>query len=106
MLTVFRNDTAEAQRYNVSNCLKKPNRVSIRQFVQHVQQLSDYLKLLPCLYQSNRATKTTKKVGPIDVADLVGHILRLCPRTWQTQYELGNERREQLVDKHKEKEIM
>ena len=29
-----------------------------------------------------------KKVGPIDDANLVGHILRMCPRTWQAQYEL------------------
>ena len=56
--------------------------------MQHVQQLSDYLKLLPCLYQSNQATKTTKKVGPINDANLAFHILSLCPRTWQAQYKL------------------
>ena len=67
---------------------RKPNRVPVRQFVQHVQQLNDYLELLPCLYQSNRATKTMKKVEPIDDADLVGHFLCLCPRTWQAQYKL------------------
>ena len=46
----------KAQRYYLSNCLKEPNRVPIRQFVQHVQcvqQLNNYLKLLSCLYQSN-----------------------------------------------------
>jgi hypothetical protein len=43
MLTVFRNDATEAQRYYISNCLKKPNQVPIRQFVQHEQQLDDYL---------------------------------------------------------------
>ena len=53
-----------------------------------MQQLNDYLDLLPCLYQSNRATKTTKKVGPIEDADLAGHILRMCPGMWQAQYEL------------------
>eukprot|EP00804_Cyclotella_cryptica_P029600 CCRYP_017308-RA/>CCRYP_017308-RA protein AED:0.23 eAED:0.61 QI:0/0/0/0.75/1/1/4/0/372 len=78
----------EAQRYYISNGLKKPNRVPIRQFVQRVQQLNDYLEFLPCLYQSNRATPATKKVGPIDDADLAGHILRMCPGTWQAQYEL------------------
>ncbi len=55
LLTVFRNDAAEAQRYYISNGLKKPNWVPIRQFVQRVQQLNDYLELLPSLYQSNRA---------------------------------------------------
>jgi hypothetical protein len=53
-----------------------------------MQQLNDYLKLLPGSYQSNRVTKTTKKVGPIDDADLMGHILHMCPGTWQAQYEL------------------
>jgi len=88
MLTVFRNDTTEAQRYYNSNCLKKPNRVPIRQFVQRVQQLNNYLDLLSCLYQSNRVTKTTKKVGPIKNADLAGQILCMCPWTWQAQYTL------------------
>eukprot|EP00804_Cyclotella_cryptica_P013425 CCRYP_005163-RA/>CCRYP_005163-RA protein AED:0.25 eAED:0.61 QI:0/0/0/1/1/1/2/0/411 len=85
------NDAAEAQRYYISNGLKKPNWVPIRQFVQHVQQLKDYLELLPCLYQSNRATPATKKVGPIDDACLAGHILCMCPGTWQAQYKLKAE---------------
>ena len=50
LLTVFCNDAAETERYYISNCLKKPNRMSIQQFVQQVQQLHSYLKLLPCLY--------------------------------------------------------
>eukprot|EP00804_Cyclotella_cryptica_P021392 CCRYP_016788-RA/>CCRYP_016788-RA protein AED:0.40 eAED:0.40 QI:0/-1/0/1/-1/1/1/0/112 len=33
LLTVFRNDAAKAQRYYISNGLKKPNWVPIRQFV-------------------------------------------------------------------------
>jgi hypothetical protein len=74
--------------YYISNCIKKPNWVPIRQFVWHVQQLDDYLEQLPCLYQSNPATKAMKKVGPINDADLVGHILHMCPRTWQAQYKL------------------
>ena len=88
LLTVFCNDAAKAQRYYISNGLKKPNRVPIRQFVQRVQQLNDYLELLPCLYQSNQATPATKKVGPFDNAYLEGHILCMCPGTWQAQYEL------------------
>ena len=50
LLTVFCNDTAKTQRYYISNCLKKSNWVPIRQFVQCIQQLNDYLELLPCLY--------------------------------------------------------
>ncbi len=88
LLTVFCNVATKAQRYYISNGLKKPNRVPFRQFVQCVQQLNDYLELLPCLFQSNWATLATKKVGPIDDADLAGHILRMCPGTWQAQYKL------------------
>ena len=52
---------------------------------------------MPYLYQSNRATPATKKVGPIDDADLAGHILRMCPGTWQAQYELKAETVPQCV---------
>ena len=41
-----------------------------------------------CLYQSNQGTKSTKKVGPMEDTDLVGHILCMFPRTWQAQYKL------------------
>ena len=53
LLTVFHHDAAEAQRYYISNCLKKRNRLPIRQFMQCMQQLNDYFDLLPSLYQSN-----------------------------------------------------
>ncbi len=53
LLMVLCNDAAKAQRYYISNGLKKPNQVPIWQFVQHVQQLNDYLERLACLYQSN-----------------------------------------------------
>jgi hypothetical protein len=49
LLAVFRNDAAETQRYYISNGLKKPNQVPIRQFIQHMQQLNAFLNLLPCL---------------------------------------------------------
>ncbi len=43
LLMVFCNDAVEAQRYYISNGLKKPSRVPIWQFLQHIQQLNDYL---------------------------------------------------------------
>jgi hypothetical protein len=88
LLSVFRPDAAETQRFYISNGLKKPNRVPIRQFTQRVQQLNGYLHLLPCLYFSERATKNTKPVELFDDADLASHILRMVPRNWQDQYEL------------------
>ena len=74
---VFPNDAAETQRYYISNGLKKPNNVPIRQSVQHIQQLNSYLILLPRLYHRNRATKLTKWVGPFDDADVMSHILQM-----------------------------
>ena len=56
-----------------------------------VQQLNDFLELLPCLYQSNRATLATKKVGPIEDTNLAGHILCMCRGTSQAQYKLKAE---------------
>ena len=62
LLSVFRSDAAETQRFYISNGLKKPNRVPIRQFVQRIQQLNSYLDLLPCLFYSECTTKLTKVV--------------------------------------------
>ena len=62
LLSVFWSDVAETQQFDISNGLKKPNRVPIRQFVQRVQQLNGHLDLLPCLFYSECATKLTKVV--------------------------------------------
>eukprot|EP00804_Cyclotella_cryptica_P020538 CCRYP_003393-RA/>CCRYP_003393-RA protein AED:0.40 eAED:0.79 QI:0/0/0/1/1/1/2/0/347 len=48
----------------------------------------DYLETLPCLYYSPKANQATKKVLPLDDADLATHLLRMCPAKWQTQYDL------------------
>jgi hypothetical protein len=87
--TVFRTDTAEAQRFYISNWLKKPNRVSIQDFVQRIQRLYGYLDLLPCLYYSSKANKSMKVVGSFVDMDLASHILWMVPRNWQDQYELS-----------------
>ncbi len=50
LLTVFLNNAAEQERYYITNVLKKPQRVSIRQFVQRVEQLNSYILQLPCWY--------------------------------------------------------
>ncbi len=85
---VFWSDVAKTQHFYISNGLKKPNQVPIRQFVQRIQQLKGYLDLLPCLFYSEHATKLTKVVQAFDNADLASHILRMVPRHWQDQYEL------------------
>eukprot|EP00804_Cyclotella_cryptica_P016279 CCRYP_005743-RA/>CCRYP_005743-RA protein AED:0.85 eAED:1.00 QI:0/0/0/0.66/1/1/3/0/377 len=87
--TAFRTDAAEQERFYISNGLKKPNRVPTRDFVQRIQRLNGYVELLPCLFYSSKAAKSTKVCGPFDDADLASHILRMVPRNWQDQYELS-----------------
>ena len=71
------------------NVLKKPHHVSIRQIMQHVEQLNSYISQLPCWYYSPSA-----KAGmiPMNVAfpeaDLASRVLRMCPHTWQDQFNL------------------
>jgi len=48
LLTVFPSNTAEQEKYYITNVLKKPQRISIRQFVQCVEQLNAYILQLPC----------------------------------------------------------
>jgi hypothetical protein len=69
--------------------LKKPQRVSIRQFVQRVEQLNSYILQLPCWYYSPSVkTNTIPMNVPFAEADLASHVLRMCPYARQDQYNL------------------
>ncbi len=48
LLTVFANNAAEQEQYYITIVLKKPQHVSIHQFVQHVEQLNSYISQLLC----------------------------------------------------------
>jgi len=89
LLTLFPNNAAEQERYCITNVLKKPQRVSIHQFVQRVEQLNSNISQLPCWYYS---PSVKVKTVPMNVsfaeADLASHVLRMCPYTWQDQYNL------------------
>ena len=89
LLTVFPNSAAEQERYYITNVLNKPQRVSICQFVQRVEQLNSYISQLPCWYYSLSMKTTTI---PMNVsfaeADLASHVLLMCPYTWQDQFNL------------------
>jgi hypothetical protein len=89
LLTVFPNNTAEQEKYYLSNVLKKPQRVGIRQFVQCVEQLNAYIVELPCWYYS---PSYNAGMTPTNVlfteADLASHVLWLCLHQWQDQYNL------------------
>ncbi len=84
LLTVFPNNAAEQERYYITNVLKKPQRVSICQFVQHVEQLNSYILQLPCWYYSPsvKANMILMNV-PFAKADLSSNNLRMCTYAWQ-----------------------
>ena len=88
LLTVFPNNAAEQEKYYLSTVLKKPQRVGICQFVQHVEQLNAYAVQLPCWYYSlsYNAGMTPANV-PFSETDLVCHVLWMCPHQWQDQYD-------------------
>jgi hypothetical protein len=80
LFTVFPNNAAEQEKYYLSNVLKKPQRVGIRQFVQHVEQLNAYVAELPCWYYSpSYVTGMTPANVPFMEADLASHVLQMCP---------------------------
>ena len=86
--TMFCHNTEEAVKYYITNMLKKPNRVPARQFFVCVEQLNSYLENLPHLHDSPKANSATKWVVPLNDADLVTHLLQMCPTKWQRQYDL------------------
>jgi hypothetical protein len=89
LLTVFPNNAAEQEKYYISNMLKKPQWVGIRQFVQRVEQLNAYVAQLPCWYYSpSYVTGMTPANVPFTEADLASHVLWMWPHQWQDQYNL------------------
>ncbi len=80
LLTVFPNNAAEQEKYYLSNVLKKPQRVGVHQFVQRLEQLNAYVVKLPCWYhiRSYVAGMSPANV-PFTEADLVSHVLWMCP---------------------------
>jgi hypothetical protein len=88
-LTVFPNNAAEQEKYYLSKVLKKPQRVSVRQFIQHIEQLNAYVVQLPCWYYSpSYVNGMTPANVPFTKADLASHVLQMCPHQWQDQYNL------------------
>jgi hypothetical protein len=68
----------------LSNVLKKPQRVGISQFIQHVEQLNAYIAQLPCWHYSPSYNPGMMPANvPFTKADLASHVLRMCPHQWQ-----------------------
>jgi hypothetical protein len=64
----------------------------VRAFFTRVEQLNSFVLLLPCLYNSLRITQATKPVAPFDEAELANLLLRMCPDSWQNQYNLNQDK--------------
>jgi hypothetical protein len=100
LLTLFPINTAEQEKYYITNVLKKPQRINARQFVRHVEQLNAYIAQMPCFCNSPSFNATTKPENvPFTEAKLGSHVLRMCPIQWQDQYNL-NEKSMTLMDLH------
>ncbi len=90
LLTAFPINTAEQEKYYISNVLKKPQGINVRQFIWHVEQLNAYIAQMPCFYYSPNANASTKpKNIPFTEAELGAHVLRMCPLQWQDQYNMN-----------------
>ncbi len=50
LLTAFPINAAEQENYYITNVLKKPQRINVRQFVHQVEQLNAYITQMPCFY--------------------------------------------------------
>jgi hypothetical protein len=90
LLTTFPINAAEQEKYNITNVLKKPQHLNVRQFVRRVKQLNAYIAQMPCFYYSPHANASTKpkNVVPFMEAELGAHVLRMCPLPWQDQYNM------------------
>ncbi len=92
LLTAFPIKAAEQEKYYITNVLKKPQRVTVRQFVCRVEQLNAYIAQMPCFYYSPDANASTKLENvPFTEAELGAHVLHMSPLAWQDQYNF-NER--------------
>jgi hypothetical protein len=78
LLTAFPINAAEQEKYYITNVLKKPQRVNVRQLVRRVEQLNAYIAQMPCFYYSPNANASTKPENFLfPEAELGAHVL-LC----------------------------
>eukprot|EP00804_Cyclotella_cryptica_P028302 CCRYP_013174-RA/>CCRYP_013174-RA protein AED:0.56 eAED:0.62 QI:0/0/0/1/1/1/2/0/269 len=75
----FAHDAGKNLKFYISNRLKKPNKVRVRQFVQRMMQLNNYVEDLPCLYYSLSTSTLIQQVFSYTDMELACQILRMCP---------------------------
>ncbi len=78
LLITFPINAAEQEKYYVTNVLKKPQRINVRQFVHCVEQLNAYIAQMPCFYYSPHANTSIKPENvPFTEAEL-GSMYCVC----------------------------
>jgi len=88
-LTVLPCDAAEKQRFYVQQVVRKPQRVTIRQYMSRLSVLNDYIAHLPSIYYSSKAVASTVKGNvPFGDGELASIVLASTPLAWQNQYSL------------------
>jgi hypothetical protein len=88
-LTIFPADATEKQRYYMQQTIKKPQQVTVHQFVSCMRVSNDYLAYPPMVFDSSMAIEGTKKMNvPFDEADLTRIVLNLVPSSWANQYSM------------------
>ncbi len=69
--------------------IKKPQQVTVHQFMSRMGILNDYLAYLPTVFDLLMAIAGTKKMNvPFKEADLAGTVLNLVPSSWVNQYNM------------------
>jgi hypothetical protein len=69
--------------------IKKPQQVTVCQFVSRMGVLNDYLAYLPMVFDLLMAVTGTKKMNvPFDEADLARVVLNSVPSSWVNQYNM------------------
>ena len=91
VLTMFPRDAAEVEKNYISQVIRKPNRIPVRNFFTRVEQLNSYIALLPSIYNSPMATTSTKLAKPFSESELAGHLLQACPESWINQYNVSQQ---------------
>jgi hypothetical protein len=82
-LTVFLADATEKQHYYMQQMIKKPQKVTVNQFMSHIGVLNDYLAYLPMVFDSLMAVAGTNKMNVLfNEADLARIVLNLVPSSW------------------------
>jgi hypothetical protein len=76
----------------MTQMVKKPQRVMVRQYMARMGILNDYHAHLPTVFNSSMAIEGTKKGNvSFDEADLVGIVLTTVPVSWLNQYNMTHQ---------------